>query len=342
MIFGKQIAKIKKRFNERENKSLVVQNNKIKDLEPTPLMILANAIQNKEISIDVIKELTKLKNEEEDRQAKRAYFKALSNFQAECPEIEKTTIVYNKDGSERYRYAKIGQIINQVKGLLGKHGLSFSMKYEPKDNGVNITCEVHHIDGHMEPTSVFMPIKAADFMKMSDQQKIGMAQTYGDRYCISGALGIVTIDQDLDGKKMDEKESTIEDIEIYRMAIVGLLTHEIFTDDERKRFKSGVKNGKIKTLNQYRTQYNTAKLIKLKRIKESNNEVNEESKKPDEKQVSSNSESGQKKLIKFFTENQRKLMANKIYLSDLKNQTENMSDEEIDIVIAKQREKING
>jgi len=236
--------------------------------EVSLLQVIAAAVKDS-TSVDVIERIIDLKNKEEDRAAKKAFFRALSKFQSELPEIEKTTIVYNKDRvTERYRYAKIGQIVKQIKEPMASNGLCFTLSHQFIEKGINIICTISHIDGYSEESKpVFMPMESPDFMKMTEQQKIGTAHTYGDRYALSGALGIVTIDQDIDGNT-DNYENDPGTMKLYRFAIVGLLSLDVFSDEDKKNFKLAVHKKTLITVADYKTYYEMTLQKKEKRSAE--------------------------------------------------------------------------
>jgi len=340
--------------SSRKNTEVMVRPNEPDPptLELSPLGILAGAVKDK-AGLEIIERLMELKNKEEDRQAKKAYFAALSRFQAECPEIEKNSPVYNNNHSLRYKYAKIGQIIKQVKEPLGANGLSFSMKYEPRDEGINIICLVHHIDGHTEPTETFMPIDAPDYMKMSDQQKIGMAHTYGDRYCISGALGIVTMDMDTDGNTEKEIVPRV-DFEVLKYACIGLLASPFFTQEEREAFKER----KRVSLQDWIEEYENLLQSKIIKTGETTGTIKgtepEEKKKQPQKfedaelvydntksqKTDINQLTGKNKILAFVRENQTDIMAAGILPSSLFEESKGKTDDEIDDIIKRMEEEI--
>ena len=59
-----------------------------------------------------------------------------------------------------------------------------------------MVCIVHHVEGHSERTAFPVPIDRA--ARMNDTQKVGSALTYGRRYALCAALGIVTAEEDDD------------------------------------------------------------------------------------------------------------------------------------------------
>jgi hypothetical protein len=250
--------------------------------EVSIVQILAGAVKDK-TQLEVIEKLIDLKNKEEDRQARKAYFKALAKFQAECPPIEKKKGAKNNDGSERYKYAELDSIKNQVQKYLSANGFSYTMKYEPSEKTktykeynkytktteektlyyIFVTCEIHHSEGHTEPTKMEVPVDNTPYM--SDIQKIGSTHTYGNRYTFCGALGITSGDEDTDGNTDTHKDDP-EIMKLYRFAIVGLLSLDVFSDEDKKQFKTAVKN--LKTVADYKTYYEMTLQKKEKRSAE--------------------------------------------------------------------------
>lgn len=131
--------------------------------------------------------------------AKKNFNIALSQFQAECPEIKKEKSVdYTSKSGQRvkYEYAPVKDIVKQVKPLLEKHGLCHTYKTDQTENNITVICEIRHIDGHSEQTKITMPIDNSS--KMGAAQRVGTAFTYGWRYAFTGALGITTGEEDTD------------------------------------------------------------------------------------------------------------------------------------------------
>ena len=120
-------------------------------------------------------------------------FKALADFQQECPVIHKGTTGYG------YTYADLPQILEVINPLLKKHGLGFTQLLT--EEGL-LTVIFHAKSGEcIEGTC---PIPATTLKGMNDYQSFGSGITYYRRYALSSALGIVT-DKDTDAAGEKEK-----------------------------------------------------------------------------------------------------------------------------------------
>lgn len=169
--------------------------------------------------VDKLERLMAMQERWESREAEKAFNRAIASFQHECPRIEKRKKGHN------YMYAPLGDIIEQIKDTLHKHGLSFTYTNDHSDNEIKVTCTVTHVDGHSKSTS--MTVNPDTSGSKNAIQAIGSAQTYGQRYTLIGALGITTADEDIDGrlpdqyKKKPPYKSFQDDKEAITNAIVG-------------------------------------------------------------------------------------------------------------------------
>jgi hypothetical protein len=141
-------------------------------------------------------------------QARGSYVVALADFQAECPIIQKTKKVMNKDGrTVRYQYAPLDAIIEQIKAILAKNRLSYKWEVENKPDVIKATVIITHEMGHSESSSFEIPIDKEGFM--TAPQKYASALTFAKRYTLCNALGISTGDEDTDatdvGKEPEAK-----------------------------------------------------------------------------------------------------------------------------------------
>jgi hypothetical protein len=127
-------------------------------------------------------------------------FKALANFQQECPIILKDTQAFG------YKYADLPAIFPVINPILKKNGLGFTQLI----NGMSIKTIIFHIEsGEQLESSTDIP-QGVQLKGMNDFQVLGSAITYIRRYALSSALGLVT-DKDTDAsgeqlKKDDKKE----------------------------------------------------------------------------------------------------------------------------------------
>jgi hypothetical protein len=123
---------------------------------------------------------------------------AMAEFQAECPNIPKTSKgkVTTKSGGEyQFEYAELDQIRETVGGLLSKHGFSYSWDVQGGGSPM-VVCTLRHKAGH-QTTSSF-PFVTETAAAMSGAQKAGSALTYAKRYSLIAVLGLTTCDPDDD------------------------------------------------------------------------------------------------------------------------------------------------
>lgn len=165
--------------------------------------LISEAIQ-KGVSVETMERLMAMRRELRAESAKAAFDQAMSNFQSECPIIEKRKTVLNKSGeSVRYKYAPLDTIIAQVRPLLKAHGFGYrivaDVQGKGKDGEVLATCVVTHALGHSESSSFKVPIDMESYMNLP--QKFASALTFAKRYAFTSAFGIMTSDEDDDGTK---------------------------------------------------------------------------------------------------------------------------------------------
>lgn len=155
--------------------------------------------------IDTIERLVVLRREMEQDKSKKEFNIAMSNFQSDCPVIEKKTAVKNKNGVQMYRYASIDSIVSQVKSLLQKHGFRYTTTMEFNGTTVKATCKVFHISGWHETSFFEVPLGAKTDI-MSSSQVVAAASTFAKRYAFLNAFGIMTGDDDMDAQPQQEKQ----------------------------------------------------------------------------------------------------------------------------------------
>jgi len=159
---------------------------------------ISQAIAQK-VPVETLEKLLAMRTQLKAESAKEKFDNAMAKFQTKCPEIKKTKAgSVTKAGVVAFYYAPLESIVAQVKGLLGKYGLSYSIKTEFKKEKVISTCIVKHIEGHNEESSMEVPIGASNPLTTQPQLVAG-ASTFSKRYAFCNALGILTSDEDNDG-----------------------------------------------------------------------------------------------------------------------------------------------
>jgi hypothetical protein len=177
----------------------------ISSVDPQALLIQAI---DKNLPIESMERLLAMRDKMKAEWAKEQFFVALSGFQSECPIIEKTREVRSKDkvtGEDkglRYAYAAIEDLVEPVRTLFFKWGLSWTSKPTQTREEVTANIYLHHKDGHEEITSFSVPIDLDAYM--SDPQKVAAALTFATRYAFKSATGIQTKGEDNDAQQEDE------------------------------------------------------------------------------------------------------------------------------------------
>lgn len=173
--------------------------------------LISQAI-SKNVPVEVVERILAMRKELKAEFAKEEYDKAMAKFQQDCPIIKKTKEVRTKSGAVAYRFAPIEDIVKQTKDSINKNGFSYSIQSQTsKDErggalGVKGTCIVKHIAGHSEPYDVEVPlVNKTDVMSMA--QVVAATLTFAKRYAFCNAFGILTSDDDTDGKIPTNKAS---------------------------------------------------------------------------------------------------------------------------------------
>ena len=156
------------------------------------------------VSVETMEKLFALREKVKAEKAKEEYTQAMAYFQRDCPVIEKTKKVMNKDGiSVRYMYAPLDVIVEKIKVPLSKNGLAYSFDVEQKDGMIKAIAIVTHIFGHSERTPFEIPIDKDGYM--TEPQKYASALTFGKRYALCNALGILTGEEDTDATDVNRE-----------------------------------------------------------------------------------------------------------------------------------------
>jgi ribosomal protein L37AE/L43A len=174
------------------------------NVDPEKLLSLA---VDKGQSVETIEKLLTMRRELKAEWSKEQYYKALSQFQKECPVINKDSKVdfkNKKGGRTKYNYASLDTIVTQVRDVLETYGFSYTIKTKQSNGQVTAICESHHVDGHLESTEFSIPIDPEAFMNAA--QKVASALTYAKRYSFCNAFGIMTGDDDDDAQSAGEAE----------------------------------------------------------------------------------------------------------------------------------------
>lgn len=174
---------------------------------------MRSVILSQDIDPDRLEKILNLQFKWEERSAEQSFNRAMTTFQKECPIINKTKKVKDRNGNERMAYAPLDEIVHKVKPLLAKFGFgySFSDKFI-SDSLHDMTIEVSHIDGHrMRFSYLYNPID--DGGNMNTQQRRKSSLSYAKRAAFENAFGIITQGEDDDAVRAGETEANYEDMQ---------------------------------------------------------------------------------------------------------------------------------
>lgn len=177
----------------------------LQSTETPPAELMRLAIE-KGADIGYMERLMDLQERWENKVAQKHYVNAMADFQSQCPLIEKKKVGHN------CKYAPFEDIIAQVGDLLADCGFTYHFDQKTGNNGeIHIACIATHVDGHSERLSMSAP---ADHSGSKNAiQGIGSTTTYLRRYTFTGIFGIVTADEDLDGRLPEGYLTTTPEID---------------------------------------------------------------------------------------------------------------------------------
>lgn len=185
-------------------------------VKQTPHDLLSQAIE-KGLDVEALGKLMDLQERWQANQARKLFFEAFTNFQAQCPDLRKTKQVAFKEVS--YHYAPLADITRQIAKVLKENELSYRWEIQDDQTNIKVTCLVSHIEGHTERTT--MSAQADTSGSKNAIQARGSAIEYLKRYTLIGALGISTADSDIDGRmpNVDIDKLHKDYMEIYNQVI---------------------------------------------------------------------------------------------------------------------------
>ncbi len=183
-----------------ENEMVAIQDN-------SPQGLISQALAQS-LPIEYLERLMDLQERWEKTQAKKAFDNAMSVFQSRCPIIKKKKQGgKTKSGVTAYHFAPIEDIVAQTKDLIAECGFSYLIKtpiFTEKE--VTVSCEVRHIAGHSEISSVTFPLVTKTDI-MSAPQVVAGTVTFTKRYAFCNAFGIMTMDDDKDAQNHNQTKT---------------------------------------------------------------------------------------------------------------------------------------
>jgi len=167
--------------------------------------------------VDALERLMAMRRELKEEYAKESFFRSLSKFQSECPEVGKAKNVMNKQNTAvRYSYAPLDLIVKTAKPFMKDNGFSHTFETSQEKDSVTAICSLHHIEGYTQITSFTIPIDPDAYM--NESQKVASALTYAKRYAFCNATGILTGDPDTDTEDLNKDMTPEQVVELEQLA----------------------------------------------------------------------------------------------------------------------------
>ena len=210
---------------EEQNKKVKKQKSIVVSKQSMPAEIIQSAI-SEGVDLEQLEKLLYMQERWEANEAKKAYNKAMANFKANPPQIDKDKKVGYSTAKGRvgYSHASLYNVVEKITAELSKYGLSASWRTE-QNGHIKVTCRIAHELGHFEETSL---LADADVSGAKNSiQAIGSTVTYLQRYTILSLTGLATHDQDTDGQIQDDK------IDGNKVEILNKLIKELAVDEKK-------------------------------------------------------------------------------------------------------------
>lgn len=172
---------------------------------------------------------------------------ALSNLQGELEDVYKNAQGYG------YNYADLSSVLNLLRPLLQKNGLSIAQPVSGDSGTITITTMLMHSSGQYISSGVTITIDVSN-KKMNSLQAAGSTITYLRRYSLMSLIGLAATDDD--GKSGGEHIDN-ERKELVTMIVAHSLDNGPSQEIIQKAFQHyGVRNAEQLTTAQLQTIIN--------------------------------------------------------------------------------------
>lgn len=163
------------------------------------LAMMERLASNKDVDVVKLQALIDMQKDIMQVNAKAAFNAAFAKLQQAIP------TVVEKGKTNNGKYARLEDIIETVRPVLGAHGFSLSHRTEwPDAKTVKVIGILTHEQGYSRESEF---LGAADTSGNKNAiQALGSAVSYGRRYTTKDLLNIVTKEEDDDGRKSDAKQ----------------------------------------------------------------------------------------------------------------------------------------
>ncbi len=239
----------------------------------------------KDLDLEKLERLLEMKRVDEDRESKRAFLKAKSKFQSECPSIPHDKQATTPHAT--WTYASLGLICETIRPFLAPNGLSHRWEGE----GEEMRCYLTHKDGHSESAAFTLSIdgQKGGLANMTQQMRQGAADTYAKGRTLCAVCGIGTAQQDTGGvgsEDFDEQTGKEEAEKIQRDWLKPCHElHEKSKAEKQRRFAAWfLENTDAKVFTPVVTRWTDGQLADCRKQLEKEAKAREMSRKPQEEE----------------------------------------------------------
>ncbi|MBX5131647.1 ERF family protein [Rhizobium lentis] len=219
-----------------------IEHEKIIPASDAPMVaMIERIVMDPNIPIDRLEQMLAMKErmedrarEDQERQAKKAFFAAMSKCQKELPVVIKRS----RNTHTNSNYADLAAIEEQAMPIIHDHG--FAVSFQPdgyNDKGeLRILWEVSHEEGHSRTGVGEIPVDGAGAqgrVNKTGTQAFGSTATYGRRYLLCMIFNISTGD-DRDGNRAKvQTEDELKGITEAQASVIRGLIDEADLDIEQ-------------------------------------------------------------------------------------------------------------
>lgn len=169
------------------------------------LEVIARAATDESVDVDKMERLLAMQEKVLADESRRQYFEALRGFQADCPQLTRGSVIPGKRTATIGRYCKFEDMMKIVRPVMNRYG--FGEQFDTKQNEAGqitaVVCTLSHTGGHSEQST--FPVTPDQSGAKNAIQAIGSALSYGKRYALGSALGLVFTNEDSDGQTRAER-----------------------------------------------------------------------------------------------------------------------------------------
>ena len=195
-----------------------------------------------DVPVEKLEQMLALHQKIQADASRRSFLAAFAQLQSALPAATR-----KGEGHNKKAYARYEDVASALREPFAKHGFSHWFSIDQTADRVKITTCLGHRDGHVESTSLVLPLDTSG--NKTPMHAFGSTISYGKRYGLLTITGIATDDDD-DGKRaveangnatLDEINKLIDDTQSNRVWFLehySVETMEDLTGKQRDEIKT--------------------------------------------------------------------------------------------------------